>query len=120
MRDKFKDAEDEADAISTQGEEQWIRLRQNGGSQLNELDSLYLDLAGHVIEFNTEKDKAESMWRTRSVTLPMPTLLQLCRLRKKGMMQVLQLQLLWKQKQQRQAAAGVINLIGSKMSLRWI
>ncbi len=43
----------------TQGEEQWMKLRQNGGAALNEIDELYVDLAGHVKEFNEQKTQAE-------------------------------------------------------------
>ena len=59
VRDKFKEAEDEADAMLSQGEEQWLKLRQNGGASLNELDELYVDLAGHVKEFSREKERVE-------------------------------------------------------------
>ena len=61
MHDKFKEGEDEATAITIQGEEAWIKLRQNSNQPLNELDKLYLDLSGHIVEFTREAKRLEEM-----------------------------------------------------------
>jgi len=59
VRDKFKEAEDQADAIISHGEEKWIKLRQNGSCALNELDELYVDLAGNIKEWKGQKELLE-------------------------------------------------------------
>jgi hypothetical protein len=60
VQDKFKEGEDQAEAIIDQGEERWIKLRENGGSQMNELDQLYMDLAGNMKEYKRQMDREQA------------------------------------------------------------
>lgn len=58
LQTKWLDVQKKAESIIQGGEERFIRLAQNGGNEMSELDTLYLDLACKI-DKNTKHREAE-------------------------------------------------------------
>ena len=57
LKDRWRKAEKHAEDIITQGEEKFVKLNQNGGRELSELNQLYLELAARMKNHRDKKQR---------------------------------------------------------------